>query len=138
FAQVLNHLGAPRIGFVAWFRLTSVGQMLNLFVPQLGSVYRGVVLKRDYDVPYLIWATGLISFVWLDMVGGMLIAILAILKLDPQLRFAGMSAELLLTAGLATIFFGPIAAAFVMARLPSRSGFVGRMQARLTTLLSTA
>lgn len=138
FAQVMNHMGAPRLGFAAWFRLTSVGQMLNLFVPQLGNVYRGVTLKRDYGVSYLIWATGLISFVWLDMVGGILIAILAIAWLDPHLRFAGVSAELLLCLGLFTIFFGPIVAAFVFQRLPSRSGFVGRLQSRLTTLLSTA
>ncbi len=138
FAQVLNHMGAPRVGFAAWFRLTSVGQMLNLFVPQLGNVYRGVTLKRDYGISYSTWATGLISFVWLDMVGGILIAILAISQLDPHLRFGGMSAELLLSLGLFTIFFGPIAAAFVFERLPSRSGFIGRTQARLTTLLRTA
>jgi len=138
FAQVLNHLGAPRIGFGAWFRLTSVGQMLNLFVPQLGNVYRGVALKRDYGVSFLTWATGLISFVWLDMVGGMLIAIVAIGLLDPSLRFFGASGELVLSGALLAVFLGPIAAAFVFERLPSTSGFIGRMQGRLTTLLSTA
>jgi uncharacterized membrane protein YbhN (UPF0104 family) len=138
FAQVLNHMGAPRLGFGAWFRLTSAGQMLNLFVPQLGNVYRGVALKRDYGISYLTWATGLVSFVWLDMVGGVLIAMLAIGLLEPRLRFAGVSAELLLALGLATIFFGPIAVAFAFERLPSRSGFVGRLQGRLTRLLSTA
>ncbi|MES1185482.1 MAG: lysylphosphatidylglycerol synthase transmembrane domain-containing protein [Myxococcales bacterium] len=138
FAQVLNHMGAPRVGFGAWFRITSVGQMLNLFVPQLGNVYRGVALKRDYGISYLTWATGLISFVWLDMVGGVLIAMLAIGVLDPHLRFAGLSAELLLALGLTAIFFGPIAAAFVFERLPPRSGFLGKLQRRLTTLLSTA
>jgi uncharacterized membrane protein YbhN (UPF0104 family) len=138
FAQVMNHMSAARLSFGAWFRLTSVGQMLNLFVPQLGSVYRGVILKRDHGVSYLTWATGLISFVWLDMVGGVLIAIVAIGVLDPRLRFGGMPAELLLIAGLLVIFFGPIAGAFVFERLPSTSGFVGRTQRRLTTLLSTA
>lgn len=138
FAQIMNHMGAPRVGLGAWFRLTSVGQMLNLFVPQLGNVYRGVTLKRDYGISYLTWATGLVSFVWLDMVGGLLIAVLAISRLEPGLRFAGMSAVLLLTLGLCVVFFGPILAAFVLERLPSRSGFIGRTQARLTSLLSTA
>jgi len=138
FAQIMKHMGAPNVGLLAWFRLTSVGQMLNLFVPQLGNVYRGVTLKRDYGITYLTWATGLVSFVWLDMVGGLLIAVLAISKLEPGLRFAGMSAVLLLALGLFFIFFGPIVAALVMERLPSRSGFIGRTQARLTSLLSTA
>jgi uncharacterized membrane protein YbhN (UPF0104 family) len=138
FAQIMNHMGAPKVGLSAWFRLTSVGQMLNLFVPQLGNVYRGVTLKRDYGVSYLTWATGLVSFVWLDMVGGLLIAVVAISQLEPGLRFSGLSAVMLLTVGLCAIFFGPILAAFVMERLPSRAGFVGRAQARLTSLLSTA
>jgi uncharacterized membrane protein YbhN (UPF0104 family) len=138
FAQVMNHLGAPTLGFGVWFRLTSVGQMLNLFVPQLGNVYRGVVLKREHGIAYLTWATGLVSFVWLDTVGGMLIAIAAIGVLDPGLQFAGLPAALLLTLVLCTVFFGPIAAAAVFKRIPSRSGFVGRVQAKLTTLLSTA
>lgn len=138
FAQVMGHMGAPALGFGAWFRLTSVGQMLNLFVPQLGNVYRGVSLKRDYGISYLTWATGLISFVWLDMVGGILIAIVAIGVLDPHLQFAGFPAELLLIAGLCAVFFGPIVAAALLERLPERSGFVGRAQQKLTTLLTTA
>jgi uncharacterized membrane protein YbhN (UPF0104 family) len=138
FAQIMKHMGAPPVGLGAWFRLTSVGQMLNLFVPQLGNVYRGVTLKREYGISYLTWATGLVSFVWLDMVGGLLIAVVAIAKLEPGLRFAGMSAVVVLALGLWFVFFGPILAAFVMERLPSRSGFIGRTQARLTSLLGTA
>jgi uncharacterized membrane protein YbhN (UPF0104 family) len=138
FAQVMHHMGAPSLGFGVWFRLTSVGQMLNLFVPQLGNVYRGVVLKRDHGISYLTWATGLVSFVWLDMVGGMLIAITAIGVIDPQLQFAGLRAVLLLGVSLLTIFFGPILASAVFERLPTRSGLLGRVQAKLATLLSTA
>jgi uncharacterized membrane protein YbhN (UPF0104 family) len=138
FAQVMNHLGARGVGFVAWFRLTSVGQMLNLFVPQLGSVYRGVVLKRDYGISYLTWATGLISFVWLDMLGGLLIALLAIIFLEPGLVFFGRSAAGILGLALFGIFTGPIAVAWVMERVPSRSGRLGKLQRRLTTLLSTS
>ncbi len=138
FAQVLNHMGAPRLSFGAWFRLTSVGQMLNLFVPQLGNVYRGMTLKRDYGVSYTTWATGLVSFVWLDIVGGVLIALTAIALLDPGLRFAGAPALLLLLLGFCGAFLGPIVAAAVLARVPSRAGFVGRVQLKLTTLLTTA
>ncbi len=138
FAQVMNHMGAGGVGFVAWFRLTSVGQMLNLFVPQLGSVYRGVVLKRDYGISYLTWATGLISFVWLDMVGGLLIALLAIVTLEPGLLFFGRSAGAVLGLALFGVFTGPIVVAWLMERIPSRSGSLGRWQQRLTTLLSTA
>lgn len=138
FAQIMNHMGAGGVGFGAWFRLTSVGQMLNLFVPQLGSVYRGVVLKRDYGVSYLTWATGLISFVWLDMVGGVLIALLSIVALEPGLLFFGRPAWGMLALALFGIFTGPILAAWLMERLPSRSGRLGKLQQRLTTLLATA
>jgi uncharacterized membrane protein YbhN (UPF0104 family) len=138
FALAMNQTGAGGVSLGTWFRLTSIGQMLNLFVPQLGNVYRAVTLRRDYGISYLGYATGLVSFVWLDMVMGVVIAILVIGGLEPGLRFAGAPALALLLAGLLVIFFGPIVAAFVLARLPSRSGWLGKMQARLTTLLATA
>lgn len=138
FALAMKQTGVGGVSLVTWFRLTSIGQMLNLFVPQLGNVYRAVTLKRDYGISFLGYATGLISFVWLDMVMGLAIAILVIAGLEPSLRFAGVSALALLLAASAVVFFGPIAAAFALGRLPSRSGWLGKMQARLTTLLATA
>lgn len=138
FALAMKQTGAGGVSLVTWFRLTSIGQMLNLFVPQLGNVYRAVTLRRDYGISYLGYATGLVSFVWLDIVMGIVIAILVIGGLQPGLRFAGAPALLLLLAGLIVTFLGPIVAAFVLGRLPSRSGWLGKMQARLTTLLATA
>jgi uncharacterized membrane protein YbhN (UPF0104 family) len=138
FELALNHTGGRRLGFVAWFHLTSVGQMLNLFVPQLGNVYRAVKLKRDHGVSYLGYATALVSFVWLDIVMGMVIAILTVASVEPGLRFGGVSALALLGLGLLGVFFGPIGVAAVMQRLPPRSGFFGRMQARFTSLLATS
>lgn len=138
FSLAMSHAGGGGLGFAVWFRLTSVGQMLNLFVPQLGNLYRGVTLKRDYGVSYMAYATGLVSFVWLDMVMGVAIAFLAIALLEPGLELADVSALLLLAVAELCILLGPILAAQVLRRLPPSSGLVGRAQARLTTLLGTA
>jgi uncharacterized membrane protein YbhN (UPF0104 family) len=137
FKLVMENTGATGIAFMAWFRLTSVGQMLNLFVPQLGNLYRGVTLKRDHGISYLAYATGLVSFVWLDAMMGMSIAFMVILVLEPSLELAGVSALLVLACMGTAIALGPIVAAAITRRLRQRGGAWGKLQQRLTTLLET-
>ena len=138
FALAMQHAGSRTLPFSVWFRLTSVGQMLNLFVPQLGNVYRGVTLKQKYGISYLAYATGLVSFVWLDVMMGVAIAFTVILALEPGLLFGGVSALLLLGLGELLILFGPLLAAMVLRRFPPSTGLVGRLQPRVSTLLGTA
>lgn len=137
FALAMQHAGSRALPFSVWFRLTAVGQMLNLFVPQLGNVYRGVTLKQEYGISYMAYATGLVSFVWLDAMMGVAIAFSAILALEPGLQFGGVSALLLLSLGELAIFFGPLLAVLLLRTLPPSSGFRGRVQGRLSTLLGT-
>jgi uncharacterized membrane protein YbhN (UPF0104 family) len=137
-AVVMNHTVGVRLGFVAWFRLVSIGQMLNLAVPQLGNVYRAVALKRDFGFSYLSYATGLVTYVWLDMLMSFVTAIVAIVALEPTLALGGIPAVALLIAALLAFFLGPIVLAAMLERTKSRSGWVGRAQHRLATILSTA
>jgi uncharacterized membrane protein YbhN (UPF0104 family) len=137
FKVVMEHIGAPTLGLPIWFRVIAIGQMLNLFVPQLGNVYRGVTLKRQHGVSYLTYATGLVSFIWLDVIMSIVVALLVILAFEPGLTLGGVSALLLLSAGGAAIALGPVVAAAVMSRLPRTSGALGKLQQRLTTLLDT-
>lgn len=137
FSLAMQHAGGRALPFLVWFRLTSVGQMLNLFVPQLGNVYRGVTLRQKYGISYMAYATGLLSFVWLDVMMGVAIAFSVILALEPGLLFGGVSALLLLGLGELAIFFGPLLAALLLRKVPPSSGFVGRVRARVSTLLET-
>src|SRR5262249_48879892 len=56
FSLAVQLYSGKHVPSTVWFRLISVGQMLNLFVPQLGSVYRGVALKREFGIAYMTYA----------------------------------------------------------------------------------
>jgi uncharacterized membrane protein YbhN (UPF0104 family) len=138
FSLAVTHCSGKSVPALVWFRLISVGQMLNLFVPQLGTVYRAVALKREHGISYLSYASGLFAFVWLDQLAGFSIAALTIALLEPGLRLRGHLA----LPWLALVIVLLLAAPFVMGRLisllrTSRPVFV-RFQARMTRLLQSA
>lgn len=138
FSLAVAHCGGTGVPARVWFRLISVGQMLNLFVPQLGSVYRGVALKREFGVTYMSYASGLLAFVWLDIVMGFAIATVAVALVHPDLTLGSL--VVLPWVGLATlaVLAAPPVVAHVVARLPIRSPYLAKIHARVATLLSTA
>jgi uncharacterized membrane protein YbhN (UPF0104 family) len=113
FALALEQCGAPKLRQWTWFRLTSVGQFLNLFVPQLGNVYRAYVLKRDYRIPYSLYGSGLFAFVWLDLVMGIVLAMGVIAVFEPEFRLGVFPA----LPVLSLLGFGLFMAPFVAVRL---------------------
>jgi uncharacterized membrane protein YbhN (UPF0104 family) len=133
----VEQCGGRGVTGFTWFRLTSVGQFLNLFVPQLGNVYRGVVLKRDHGVSYMAYASGLVAFVWMDIVMGFVVALVVILLRDPTFRMLGLPAPLVLCIVLATLLVGPLAAARLVGSSGGDGSWLGRIGRRASTLLVT-
>jgi len=133
----VEQCGGRGVTGLTWFRLTSVGQFLNLFVPQLGNVYRGIVLKRDHGVSYLAYASGLVAFVWMDMVMGFVVALVVILLRDPTFRMLGLPAPLVLCLVLGALLVGPLAAARLVGDTAGDGGMFGRLGRRASTLLVT-
>jgi uncharacterized membrane protein YbhN (UPF0104 family) len=133
----VEQCGAQRISGLTWFRLTSVGQFLNLFVPQLGNVYRGVVLKRDHGVSYLAYASGLVAFVWMDMTMGFVVALVVIVLRDPSFRMLGVPAPLVLSLVLIALIAGPVLAARLLGGVGGEQGFFGRVGRRASAALVT-
>lgn len=121
-----------------WFRLTSVGQFLNLFVPQLGNIHRAIVLKRDYGVSYLLYATGLFAFVWMDLLMGFALAIPTIAVLDARVTLLGVPGLVWLALVVVGLAATPFVARWAIGHLKLGAGFFGRVQSRMTLLLETA
>jgi uncharacterized membrane protein YbhN (UPF0104 family) len=132
----VEHCGGRGVSQATWFRLTSVGQFLNQFVPQLGNVYRAVVLKRDHGLSYLSYASALFAFVWLDTVMAFVIAFVIVAALEPGLLLLGFPALLVLGLVIAGVSSGPLVLHSLFERFRPTS--TSRHHARLVTLLSTA
>jgi uncharacterized membrane protein YbhN (UPF0104 family) len=127
--------GGPRISEFVWFRLTSVGQFLNLFGP-LGNVYRAVVLKRDHGLSYTAYASALFTFVWLDTLMAFLIALVVVTLLEPGLDMLGYPALLVLLVVIVATALAPLVALRVVSRLGR--AVPARFSARLVQLFATA
>lgn len=127
--------GGRGVSRADWFRLTSVGQFLNLLVPQLGNVYRAWILKKDFNVTYTQYASGLFAFVWLDLIIGILIATSTIAILDPAMGLFGMPALLVLGFAVMGLITLPVVLARVLPLVPFRGATVSRLRERATHLL---
>jgi hypothetical protein len=49
-----------------WFQMLVVLRFMNNVVPQMGTVYRGVKLKKDYGISYSDYAAATLFFIWSD------------------------------------------------------------------------
>ena len=119
-----------------WFRLTAIGQFLNLIVPQLGNVYRAVMLKRDQDITYAQYAAGLFAFIWIDLLIGILLALGVVVVLAPDMPLGELPGLVV----LACIFLAVLAGPFALERLLAtrRSGRLAALQTRAAEILSAA
>jgi uncharacterized protein (TIRG00374 family) len=124
--------------FASWFRLTTVGQFLNLFVPQLGNVYRAAVLKREHGLPYTSYASSLLAVVWLDLLMGFIVALAVIALFDATLQFADLPAPLWLGGATLALLVAPFAAVGALRALRFEEGAAARFLTRITRVLSTS
>lgn len=138
FALAVQLCGGRKLSQLTWFRLISVGQMLNLFAPQLGTIYRGVTLKREHGITYMSYASGLFAFVWLDLIAGLSIALLLIALLEPGLRLGALPGLPLLALGLVVLLIAPFFTRWLLAKPRMSSAAITKIQTRMTTLLGSA
>lgn len=107
FQTIVEKCSGSRIPLLIWLKLLIVGRFLNHIFPQLGNVYRGASLKRDYGVPYTRYITAYVSLAWLDTTINLLLAALILFVTAPELKVAGVTAWGLLTAIAAAVAIVP-------------------------------
>jgi uncharacterized membrane protein YbhN (UPF0104 family) len=106
--KLVMHIVGARLTHWQWFRLTSLGQFLNLFVPQLGHLHRGLVLKRDFGISYPRYASGLLLFFWIELLTSVLLAVGVVAAVDPGYRVGPVGVLLPLLGGLVALTLGPV------------------------------
>lgn len=134
----VGHAGGAQVPSTAWFRIVVLGQFLNLFVPQLGNVYRGVTLKREFGVTYTAYATGLFTFVWLDTSFGFVLCLMVLLGLDPGLRLAGIPFVPVIGLMVVLLLSAPLLASRLLGALQLAHQGLAKWKERIDTLLLTA
>ncbi|MDJ0951019.1 MAG: lysylphosphatidylglycerol synthase transmembrane domain-containing protein [Alphaproteobacteria bacterium] len=122
YQVVLQKCSGRALAYLAWFRIYVIGRFLNLVVPQMGNVYRGLRLKSELRVSYTSYASGLLSVGWLGAWCNLVAGVAVVGWLSPDLRVGGLSAFWGLLALTLAVGIGPILLHRVLALIHPSGG----------------
>jgi len=92
FKIVLEKCSNKKVKFLPWMKIFILGRFLNTVIPQSGNIYRGITLKKQFDVSYTRYISGYSSFAWMEIFVNLFIAALAIFLINPGFRIGSLSA----------------------------------------------
>ena len=116
-----------RIDLLTWIKMLVVVRFMNNLVPQMGSVYRGVTLKRDYGVSYTDFISANVFFIWTDTLFNFLLAIILVVAVGAQLELFGMPVEHFLLLAFIAVLISPFVASAVLAKVPQSSKLLKKL-----------
>ena len=121
-----QHCGC-RIPLLDWIRMLVVVRFMNNLVLQMGSVHRGIALKRDFGVTYTDYIAANIFFVWSDTLLNFLLAFLLFTLGDTTLELFGLSADTFLGLASAVLIAAPFLAQRLLRALPTPAKIVRKL-----------
>ncbi len=136
FHVVLRKVTAQPVGFWPWLQLFVLGRFLNLFVPQGGNVYRGVVLKRQFAVPYTRFVTAFLNAPWIAMVGNFVIGAVVVVLARPEVSVWGWPLGLLFALAALATALSPLLAVLLLPLFPRRLWLLAWAHDRAAELLA--
>jgi hypothetical protein len=116
-----------RIPLLDWIRMLLVMRFMNNVVPQTGSIYRGITLKRDYGISYTDFIAANIFFIWTDTILNFFIALIFFILGTSQLEVFRTSAVNILILGIIILIAAPFAARAFIKKISSPSKFLGKL-----------
>ncbi len=138
YLLVLRQAADRPIPLLGWFRLFVLGRFLNSLIPQAGTVYRGIRLREDYDVPVARYLGGFVAFTWLSTLLNLAAASVVVAVLEPDLMIGNVSGLVITLSLLVALAFGPPAFVWLVRRFRLEGdGFWGWASRRFEELLAS-
>ena len=106
-----------RIGLLPWLRMLIVVRFMNNTVPQMGTVYRGVHLKKDFGVSYTDYISANLFFILTDTVFNFVIAAVLLVVTGNTLSFGGIHASLWLSTGSIALLALPYLVSYILSHV---------------------
>ena len=106
-----------RIGLLPWLRMLIVVRFMNNTVPQMGTVYRGVHLKKDFGVSYTDYISANLFFILTDTVFNFVIAAVLLVVTGNPLSFGGIHASLWLSTGSIAFLALPYLVSYILSHV---------------------
>ena len=116
-----------RIGLLPWLRMLIVVRFMNNTVPQMGTIYRGVHLKRDFGVSYTDYISANVFFILTDTLFNFAVAAILLVATGNQLSFGGIHASLWLSAGFLGLVALPYLVSYALSHITSLQRTPGKI-----------
>lgn len=110
FSVVLTQSSGVKVPFLELVRIDVLGRFLSTLVPQSGNLYRSLELKQEHGVSHTRYVATYLSFVWIEMVMNLLLALLTIAIVNPGLAVAGAPALAIVVVAMTAVAGGPVIA----------------------------
>lgn len=127
FVLLIDEHCRCRIPLLEWVRMLVMVRFLNNLVPQMGSIHRGIALKRDFGVSYTDYIAANVFFVWTDTLFNFLIALVLFQCGAAHLELFGLSTGAFFALSSIALLLGPFAAQRLLRRGKSRSKIVRKL-----------
>ena len=115
FVTLIDKHCGHRIGLLSWIRMLVVVRFMNNMVPQMGSVYRGITLKRDFGISYTDYISANIFFIWTDTLLNFMMASFLLWYFNTDLNLFGLPASVSLGLGGVVLLTAPLCAHYALA-----------------------
>ncbi len=138
FKIVLEKCSSKKVKFLPWMKIFMLGRFLNTVIPQSGNIYRGITLKRQFDVSYTRYISGYSSFAWMEVFINLFIAALSILLINPGFKIGPVSAwKILIILGLISIAL-PILIELIFNKITLKNQYLNWVHSKLAEVITVS
>ena len=132
---ITRSIGDIKLGFSKWFKIFIVGRFTNVLAPQLGNMYRAVMLKKHYNLSFHSYISSFAFFAWLDILLNFALALVLMVLIQPGLTIAGVNAGLAIAGLFFSILFLPFVAGRILSLWGPDTGILAKTLAVIKDLL---
>ncbi|MFC1675668.1 lysylphosphatidylglycerol synthase transmembrane domain-containing protein [Planctomycetota bacterium] len=135
FKIIIEKCSGSSLSFWKWFRIFSQARFLNIVIPQLGNIYRGISLKKFFNISYTNYISAFASFAWMDTCFNLLVATAIISLFARDLKIGRFNALGLLSVLTVLIITTPVLMKLVLSKLPIRAKKLAWLKGRVNEVL---
>lgn len=138
FKIVLEKCGQKKLKFLTWAKTYILGRFLNTIIPQSGNLYRGIFLKKNYDISYTRYITAFSSFAWMDTILNLLFAFLVILGLEPSFKIGTFIGSKLLVITISALILPPIFLEIIFKKIQFKNQHINWLHLKFSEVLTVS
>ena len=138
FKIVLEKCSQKKLKFLTWTKTYILGRFLNTIIPQSGNLYRGIFLKKNFDISYTRYITAFSSFAWMDTILNLLFALIVILGLEPAFKIGTLTGWKLLAITISALMLLPIFLEIIFKKTQFKNRHINWAHLKLSEVLTVS